>query len=927
MSGRSSRSTNPGVALLAALGLVLMASAGSAPAFAKKKEPPPSGPKDEKKDEDSPFKEWDKTLKDVETSKGLFAIHKKHDNLWLEIAPEQLDKPFMMISSVASGLGKGWLLGGMPLDTDLWAFHRAGTKIQIKIKNTRFRASAGEEMAKAVELSYGDSVLASAKIVSVQKDTNHLLIDLNDIIVSDLPGISLALKQFLGGPASFDKDRSAVARYKTFPKNVEIEVAATYVSAEAKPLDTVSDPRYLPVGLHYSLSELPEDDFKPRIADDRIGYFLTVSKDFSNDSSDSFFVRYANRWKLEKQDPTASLSVPKEPIVYYLDRTIPKEYRAYVREGILMWNKAFEKAGFRDAMVVKDAPEDPDFDPEDVRYNTIRWITSSEPSFGAIGPSRVDPRSGHILDADILVEAAMVQNVRRGYRNYVNTLSTSSAPPAWWSAIGGANGASCSFAEGVELGATVDATAFLAAGEMQPGGTVPEEYIGQFLHWVISHEVGHTLGLRHNFRASAATPNEKLNNVSWTREHGLYDSVMEYPAPNFSADRRTQGDYYSQSVGDYDLWAIEWGYTPVDAKAPEDEITTLRKIAALSTMPGHEYGSDDDAFAGPVPVGVDPAVNQFDLGSDPIAYGRERLALIQGVRGKIKDKLIARGEGYERLRNTFDGLLLAQSQVLQIVSKQIGGLSTSRSHRGDPGERAPFTPVSPARQREAMAILASSGLSEPAWSVSPELLNALQASHWQHWGSDFANMIPLDYPFTQKVLDIQSGLLDRMYHPILLARVLETEEKARKGEAYTLAEHMKALNDAVFTELGAPRPGGAGGGAAAQPGGFAISGMRRNLGRASIERQIGILNTPADGTPEDARSLARANLTSLEKRMGSVLTTRSAGMDESTKAYLEESKARIRRALDALSVLMAGGPRRPGGNAAANVGGEGSTGR
>jgi hypothetical protein len=237
-------------------------------------------------------------------------------------------------------------------------------------------------------------------------------------------------------------------------------------------------------------------------------------------------------------------------------------------------------------MVVKDPPEDdPDFDPEDVRYNTIRWITSSEPSFGAIGPSRVDPRNGHILDADILVEAAMVQNARRGYRNYVNTISPATSLPSWWSPLGGQTGAFCSFAEGVQLGATVDAAAFLAAGEMQPGGTVPEEYIGQFLHWVISHEVGHTLGLRHNFRASAATPNAKLNDVSWTRENGLYDSVMEYPAPNFSPDRRAQGDYYTQSVGTYDLWAIEWGYTPVpDAKTPEAELPTLEG-AAKSTMP------------------------------------------------------------------------------------------------------------------------------------------------------------------------------------------------------------------------------------------------------------------------------------------------------------------------------------------------------
>lgn len=896
MSARTTRSIAPAAAILAVLGMFLSTALGTQPAYAKKKE---AAPKEEKKDEDSPFKDWDKTLKEVETLKGLITVHRKHDNTWFELAPDQLDKPFLMISSVSKGLGKGWVLGGMPLDTDLWMFHRTGNKVQIRIKNTRFRAAEGSPMADAVDLSYGDSVLATAKIVSIQKDTNHLLIDVNDVLVSDLPAIALNLKQFLGGPASFDKDRSSIASVKAFPKNVEVEVLATYTSGEAKPLETVTDPRYLPVGLHYSLSELPENDFKPRLADDRVGYFLTVAKDFSRDSADTFFLRYANRWRLEKQDPLARLSPPKEPIVYYLDKTIPKEYRSYVREGILMWNKAFEKAGFRDAMVVKEPPDDPDFDPEDVRYNTIRWITSTEPSFGAIGPSRVDPRNGHILDADILVEAAMVQNVRRGYRNYINTLSTSSVPPG----RSMVDGSLCSFAEGVELGAAVDWALFQAADGAQPGGPVPEEYIGQFLHWVISHEVGHTLGLRHNFRASAATPHSRLNDVSWTREHGLYNSVMEYPAPNFSPDRTKQGDYYTQAVGDYDLWAIEWGYTPLDAKTPDEELPVLSQIAARSTLPGHEYGTDDDAFAGPVPVGVDPSVNQFDLGSDPIAYGRERLGLIQSVRGKILDKVVAPGEGYTRLRNTFDGLMAAQSQVLNIVAKQIGGLATSRSHRGDPGERPAFNPVASARQREAMSIIAESGFSDAAWTASPELLRALHPSHWQHWGMDMANMIPLDYPYTGRTLDIQSGLLDRLYHPILLSRLLETEHKTMKGEAYTLAEHMRSLNDAVFSELNGRAPAGSG---------FALSTMRRNLGRASLDRQITMLNAPAEGTPEDARSLTRSHLTALEKRMGSVLTARGAGMDETTKAYLEESRARIRRALDAQSVVMAGGPRRQG---------------
>ena len=891
--------------LLMTVGLLVAFLPACSPAHAKKKTDTAGDKKpEEKKDEDSPFKDWDKTLKDVETQKGLITVHRKHDNTWFELDPDQLDKPLLMVSSVSSGLGKGWILGGMPLDTDIWYFHRAGNKIQVKVKNARFRADEKTPMSDAVALSYADSVLQTAKIVSINKDSKHLLIDVNDILAADLPALGLALKQFIG-PAGLDKERTSIGRIKSFPKNLEIEIAAVYNAGEARPLDTVSDPRYIPVGIHYSISELPEDGYKARLADDRVGYFLTAVKDFSRDSSDSFFVRYVNRWKLEKQDPNAAISPPKEPIVYYLDKTIPQEYRQYVREGILMWNKAFEKAGFRDAMVVKDAPDDPDFDPEDVRYNTIRWITSSEPSFGAIGPSRVDPRNGHILDADILVEAAMVQNARRGYRNYINTRISAAAspysgapethqPPDFSSFFPQGPASICSIGEGAELGAAVDAAFFQTTGEMEPGGTVPEEYIGHFLHWVVSHEVGHTLGLRHNFRASAATPNNKLQDVSWTREHGLYDSVMEYPAPNISLDRNNQGDYYTQSVGDYDVWAIQYAYTPMDGKTPDDELPALKKIAEQSTKPGHEYGTDDDAFAGPIPIGIDPDTNQFDLGADPLAYGKQRLELIHNVRGKIQKNLTAPGEGYDRLRNSFDSLVAAQSQVLHVVAKQVGGIRTSRAHRGDPGERPAFVPVPAARQREAMGILSTSAFSDEAWEVSPELLNSLQPNHFWHWGTDTSNAVPVDYSYEDRVLGIQEILLDRLLHPILLTRVLETEGKYGKGEPYTLAEHVRSLTDSVFSEIGPKAPAGK----------LAISPIRRNLGRAMLDRLIVMTNSPPYGLPADARSLARTNLLSVDKRMAATLAGRGAGMDETTKAYLEESRSRIKRALDAQSVVL-----------------------
>src|SRR5262249_55497758 len=274
-------------------------------------------------------------------------------------------------------------------------------------------------------------------------------------------------------------------------------------------LNTVPDDRYIAIGMHYSFSQLPEKPMVPRYADDRTGYFLTVKKDFSRDEKEHFFVRYVNRWRLEKKDPSAAGSEPVQPIVYYIDRTIPEKYRPYVKKGIESWQKAFEAAGFKNAIIAKDAPDDPDWDPEDVRYSTIRWITSSEPSFGAIGPSRVDPRTGEILDADILVEASIVQSYRNIYRRYAGPDATPRMALPYRQLAGAPAGLPlqlrCDVGMAAADGGELMNIGMLADGSLPPGSPVPEEYLGQAITEVTMHEVGHTLGLRHNFRSSTST--------------------------------------------------------------------------------------------------------------------------------------------------------------------------------------------------------------------------------------------------------------------------------------------------------------------------------------------------------------------------------------------------------------------------------------
>jgi hypothetical protein len=257
---------------------------------------------------------------------------------------------------------------------------------------------------------------------------------------------------------------------------------------------------------------------KPRLADDRVGYFLTVKKNFGRDSQENFFVRYAERWRLEKKDPSAALSEPVKPIVFYVDRTVPDEYRPWIKKGIENWQKAFEKAGFKNAILAKDAPDDSLWDAEDTRYSTIRWIATALPTFNAIGPSRTDPRTGEIFDADVLIDAAAIQGYRNWWRRFAGPNPGPGGPSSGlvrpgrndWEHL-------CEDAEGATEQASLLVIDQLVNGSLEPGTPVPDEFLEPLVVRLVMHEVGHTLGLRHNFKSSSATPIAKLHDKAWTQ--------------------------------------------------------------------------------------------------------------------------------------------------------------------------------------------------------------------------------------------------------------------------------------------------------------------------------------------------------------------------------------------------------------------------
>jgi hypothetical protein len=675
---------------------------------------------------------------------------------------------------------------------------------------------------------------------------------------------------------------------------------------------------------------LPEDGYQPRLADDRVGHFLSVVKDFNSDNRDTSFLRYVNRWRLERADTDPKnkdkLSPPKKKIVFWIEKSVPDEYRAFVREGILEWNKAFEKIGFRDAIEVRQQ-ENEDFDPEDINYNTFRWITTDR-GF-AMGPSRVNPLTGEILDADIIFDASMVrfykqenqlfkgetglgpaspiEAIRRG--DHLNALFDLRAKAGGWderpddprSRLQNQLWAirqgvcQCGAHMSNELGIALMAMA--ERGLLKPGEKVPDELIGQAIKDVTMHEVGHTLGLRHNFKASTMLKNEQLHDIAITRKQGLVGSVMDYAPVNLAPKGVKQGDYFTTTIGPYDYWAIEYAYKPLTGGV-EGEYEELKKVATRCAGSGLDYATDEDMFSS-----ADPLTNAWDLGADPMKFAQDRMALAQELMKGLADRVVDKGEGYQRARRAFAMLLAQYGNAAHLVSNYIGGQHVHRDHSGDPESRDPLVPVSTAKQRGALKFLQENILTDKPFQFSPALLRKLGADRWMHWGNEAAAFAPIDYPINERVLSIQRVALRHVYDADVLARIQNNALKVEKEEPFTVAELFRGVTDAIWSDL--PKEG--------KP--AASSVVRRNLQREQLKELTNLVlgkKAPAGGgfhimigsgssraAPADARSLARMHLRDLQKRIGRVLDDKENKLDDTNRAHLEECQERIAKVLTA----------------------------
>ncbi len=872
------------------------------------------------------LKPFAEVTENTETLGGLFTIYRQSDTgkIYLEIQPEQLNKNFFFTATLASGLGELGIYRGWPLQDFAFQWRRVGNKAQLVVPNLNFRPEPGDPQGKAVADSFSDSVLSVVQIESIHPERNSLLIDITDLLLGDMAGLTETFPRVLGQAYRMDSEASYIGDAKAFAANLELETVHNFSqngNSGSSP-QTLADSRAFSLKVRYSFSELPENNgYQPRLADPRVGYFVTAYQNPSDLSRAEPFVRYIRRWHLEKQNPNAPLSPPKQPIVFWIENTVPVEYREAIREGVLMWNKAFEQAGFINAVEVRQMPDNAEWDPEDVNYNTIRWFNAFESGLIALGPSRANPVTGEILDADIIINGNALRDIRQQYQNLggelagatqgcfeemglseidPGLLAMAKENPRWGKVLQSweqeATSEVCLGMEGVAQAAF---GALVLGVNQQLEGANMEVYIHQFLRALVAHEVGHALGLRHNFRGSTMLMPEDLHNIAMTRNLGLVGSIMDYVPVNLAPPGSPQGDYFPVTLGEYDIWAIEYGYKPINASSPQGERPELEKIASRAGEDNLGYATDEDSTNT-----IDPTAKAYDLSADPLQYSVWQMENARAVWGKLDARTLPPGEGYSALRDRFDTAFRYYFSNANKATNYIGGQRFNRNHPTDPGARVPFEAVPVEEQRRALGLLQNYVFAEGAFNFPPEILNQLAPSRWRHWGS-----VPvrgeLDYPISDRICDAQTSILISLLSSRRLRRLQDAEFKNPPGSVLTITELFDSLQTGIWSEISEknnPAP--------------TISPLRRSLQRQHLKILINLVLQDAKGmdnatnfldflialqtlnAPDDARVLARHQLRQLATTIDQALKKRGNKMDALNRAHLQDTKDRIIKVLD-----------------------------
>ncbi len=841
---------------------------------------------------------------------------------------------------IATTLSGGDVFAGLQSDDYYVYWRQYGKRLALIAENLAIRGS-DDESKSSVKRLFTDQVLMDLPIVT-WVPRGGPVVDLDEMCVNNS-------SVFFGSIRTGKPYLSRVLRAKPFPENIEIAFEVTTADGSLKTL-------------HYSISRVKGTPaYKPREADERIGYFTTNYDDYGKYDRDTTRVRYVNRWHLEKRDPSLKLSPPKQPIVFYLEHTTPVRYRRWVREGVLYWNQAFEKIGIVNAIEVRQQDKQSNtymnIDPEDVRYNFIRWLNNNIST--AIGPSRVNPTTGEILDADIVLTDGWIRAFEQQFtkvmpkvamegmspetlawlaqhpewdprvrlaapdeREFVrqavqrqflsmsqqssHTLSTGDLELLGNPALNGlaarynqANW-SCFAADGRQFDvAVMRMTLGLWGQQDKPEGDkpsesdeqlldgMPESFIGPLLADLVCHEVGHTLGLRHNFKASSLYTMAQINSNQLKGKKPMAGSVMDYLPVNFNvADGEVQGDYTMIGVGPYDLWAIEYGYTLDDKKLPE----ILKRVAEPELV----YGTDEDA------LGSDPLARRYDFSKNPIDYAKSQIRLAQQNRQKILESYVKEGDSWSKAREGYQLTLSLQTRATSMMANWLGGSFINRDKKGDPNGRKPIEVVPAALQRDAMQFVIDTVFQDSSYGLTPELQAHLVGDVWRDGPGGFMSG-DLTWPIHDQIMGVQASALTQLMNPTVLRRVHDNESRVSlETDVLTLPELMGAVTKSIWTEIAAKPEGKF---TDRQP---AISSLRRNLQFEHLNRLFDLAELR--GTTAALKPIANLATLTLQDLKTQLAAAKEFGnLDTYSRAHVLDLHDRIAKFLEGKYARNTGG--------------------
>jgi hypothetical protein len=842
----------------------------------------------------------------TEPVRGLVTFHRGPGKLWAEVPRELLDQELGLGVVLVNAAGD-WLPRGNTFTNSLVAWRQVGDRLVLEKRNNDFRTAEGSPLAPTVASTFPPSPVFLADLERVTGEPMPLVVDAGRLFGTDLAELFPADSGFVTSP-----EDATLVSLQAFPDNVVARVSYRFRRQggggdagsrryHRRPT-RLADSRFLEALVEYHLFRLPEDGYRPRFADQRIGAFVTPYKDYTDvDQRDSAFRHLLLRWDVRPSDPSLPVSPAVEPITFYIDHGVPEEWRPLIREATLWWNRSFEKVGISDAVRVLDRPDDPEFDPADLRHSMIWWNLTDDLNFsGMAGPDIWDPRTGRVLKANVWINGEFPSFTLHRYLVY-----------AWWRAPepgqeAGAHAAAAAEREAMLRersgnGRYCDRSASFSSqiafarlvlqsrGILQPGTAEAERFAREAFAELIAHEVGHALGFPHNWKASLVADAEAVASGKLNGRPGplaFSTSVMDYDPIYLAPKGAPQGDYFMKEVGAYDDLAIEYLYRPFPALTPEQEARELDRIAARAEV---ERGL---LYDGGELSDIDPTSNADDFGDDPLAFAATRLSILRTeVVPRVDELVIAEGHGYNLLRQALDSAVFSVAMdYIDMSARHVGGQVLSRRVPGSVNAAAaqpPIVPVAADTQRRALQVLDEQLFAEGAFAFSPATLANLQADLLEDW--NYPWRYASDYNVATRIAGLYDAALGTLLQPARLARVLDNERRVASG-ALTLPELFAHLEGTAFGASGT---------------GTKLSQDRRSLQRLLVTHLARLAVAPEAGTPAEASQVAAATLRSVRRRIDGALAGRGIA-DGYTRAHLEDLGARVDRTLAAGVEVPAG---------------------